>query len=87
MYEYIEVVDKIEGYDPSYIPIFHSSWSDWEEGGFVYIFEKDNKFYTIEGGHCVMVEDNSTVWDRDLCEISEDDAIQVMIEWEEKEFK
>ena len=43
----------------------------------------DGKFYEQQGGHSVMVEDNTDRWDP--WEVTESDALDTMIEWEEHE--
>ena len=79
------IVDFIEGYDATYLPIFQASWNSWEEGGWVVIFEKNKKLFAVEGGHCVMAKDNSTIWDRDSYEITQEEALRIMLEWEDEE--
>lgn len=71
-------------YDPSYNIVFEASWCDWEEYGWIYIFEKDGKYYALEGGHCVMCESYDTTWD-DLYLVSEDEALELMFRWAEHE--
>lgn len=79
--------DYFCGYDDSYTYIFYSSWESYEENGWIFIFEKEGKYYSIEGGYCVMqVYPYKTTWGKDLSgPMSEDEALKLMIEWEEIE--
>jgi len=64
--------------------IFYGWWSDWEEDGWIIICEKSGQYYYQEGGHCVMaVDDKEKLFQPDL--ISEEEALQLMLEWEEHE--
>ena len=74
----------ITGWDPSYEVVFRACWSDYEENGWIVIMKKGHRFYSQTGGYCVMCEDNTDRWDPQL--ISEDEAIELMLEWEEHEF-
>ena len=75
----------IDGYDPEYQPIFHAGWYGYEESSWVWIFERDGKYYDLTGGYSVMCEgDQNTVWS-DLREITEDIALEIMLDWDEHE--
>lgn len=73
------------GFDPSYNLIFSAGWSDWEEGGWLFIFEKDGQAYSIEGGHCVMTGTSEPSFPEDLEPLSQDEALAMMLEWEPNE--
>ena len=68
-------------YDPEYVPVWHAYWGDYEESGYFYLLERNGQLYVQEGGHCVMAEDNTEHWLPYA--VSYDDAIQLLIEWEE----
>lgn len=70
---------NITGWDPSYEVIFHASWSGYEENGWLAIMQKGTQFYSQTGGYCVMTDDNTDRWDPTL--ISEDVALELMLEW------
>ena len=74
---------SITGWDPSYKVVFHASWSDYEESGWIAIMENGHRFYSQTGGYCVMADNGEDRWDPQL--ISEDEAIELMLEWEEHE--
>ena len=73
-------INDIEGYKDSYIPHYYNSWSTYEEHGWVLICEKDNEFYLSEGGYSVMGDNSPDVFDPE--KISERDAIELIIEWD-----
>jgi len=73
------------GYDPSYNLIFQAEWSSWEEHGFVFLFEKDNRYFSIEADQNAMNCHLELSWDQNLCELDESEAIDLMIEWESLE--
>jgi hypothetical protein len=77
-------LEDVPGYDPSYEIVYHASWSDYEEHGYIYILRRDSQLYSLENGHSVMAEDNSERWD--LYPINEDQALTLMIEWDETEY-
>lgn len=68
-------------YDVSYIPVWHGSWHTYEENGWVFILEHNGSYYSLEGGHCVMADCNDSVWDP--VAITQDQALEIMFEWEE----
>lgn len=78
--------DYFNGYDPSYELVFHSAWSSYEEHGWIFIFQKDKKFFSIEGGYCVMSEEGykEANWS-ELVEISQEEALNLMLEWSDNE--
>jgi hypothetical protein len=45
--------DFFTNYDPGYKEVFHASWQDYEENGWIFIFEKGDEYFYIEGGYCV----------------------------------
>lgn len=63
--------------------VFHAYWSDWEEDGWIVICEKGGQYYYQEGGHCVMVENHDENFAPEP--ISQEEALQLMLEWEEHE--
>jgi hypothetical protein len=73
------------GYDPTYEPIFHAAWADWEEDGWVWIFVKNGQYYGIEGGYCLGAGgDGRSDWQY-LESLTHDEALNLMMEWEEHE--
>lgn len=72
---------EFEGWDPSYEVIFLGAWSDYEESGWVAVMHRNGRYYEQHGGYCVMAEDNTDYWDP--YPVSEDQAIETMIEWHE----
>ncbi len=75
---------EIDGWDPSYKVIFYAEWSDYEENGWVAILEHNGYFYEQNGGYSVFSDDNTDRWQPQI--ITEDDAIQIMLDWEEHEY-
>lgn len=68
-------------YDASYTPIYHDSWSTYEDNAWIYILEKDSQLYILEYSYSPFSEDSTPVWD--LEPVTEEYAIQEMIEWEQ----
>ena len=67
--------------DPTFVPVYHASWSDYEEHGLVFILEKEGMFYELVGGHSVMSGDYGDVWDPEP--ISDQAICETINEWEE----
>lgn len=75
--------DYFSGYDSSLRCVYDASWQTEEEHGWIFIFKKDNKYYSIEGGYCVMQEfPYEYNWKDDHVLISEDEALDLIDEWE-----
>lgn len=49
-------------YDPTYVPLWHGAWSDYEEYGWIYILEKVGQLYVLEGGYSVMTSEDTNDW-------------------------
>ena len=78
--------DYFSGYDNSFEFVYHSSWSSYEEHGWIFIFEKNKKYYSIEGGYCVFQEFAENYnWNKDLMQITADESLNLMIEWDKNE--
>ena len=76
--------ENFDGYDSSYRIVFVGEWSDWEENGWLFIFEKDNRFYFLQGSHCVMTINNRYSF-KNIQEITSDEALELMEEWADDE--
>jgi hypothetical protein len=72
-----------EAYDTDYMPIWHAEWSDYEEWGWIYILEKDGRFYEQTGGYSVMSSDNTPYWAPR--EITYEEMCEILDEWHEIE--
>jgi len=66
-----------DAYDPTFVPVWHASWSDHEECGWIYLLEKDGQHYLQQGGYSVMAEDNTPFWNP--WRVSEAEALDEMI--------
>ena len=62
--------------------IFYGWWADYEEDGWVIICEKEGQYYTQEGGHSVMGNSEEQL---NLDPITEEEALELMVEWAEHE--
>jgi hypothetical protein len=62
--------------------IFYGWWADYEENSWLIICEKKGQYYTQEGGHSVMGEDEEQL---DFEPITEEEALELMVEWAEHE--
>jgi hypothetical protein len=78
------ILAEIAGYDPTYEIIHHAAWCDYEENGWMFILRKDQQLYLLTWSYSVMAEDNTPEW-RPMT-VSEEEALEVMIEWEEHEY-
>lgn len=64
--------------------VFYASWSDYEEGGWCAITEKDGQYYEHSGGHCVMADPcTDDAWLP--AAVTQDEALATMLEWAEDE--
>ena len=66
-----------------YSLVYYGTWSTFEEHGSLLILQKDDQYFSLEGGHCVMAEDNRDETWADLTPITKDDAILAAKELEE----
>jgi len=77
------ILSELEGYDTTYDILHHVSWSDYEESGWMFILRKDNQLYLLTHSYSVMADDNTPGWWP--MPVSESEALDVMMEWEEFE--
>lgn len=66
--------------------IFSGDWSSYEEGAFIRVFQNKDKYFYVEGGDCPVAGyhfNDFTI--EDLIEISQDEAVGIMMEWAENE--
>lgn len=76
-------------YDSSYVECYHAAWSTYEEYGWIFVFKKENKYYSIRDGHCVYVPGSGD----DLLDfkesldgpLSEDEIWDIITEWNDVE--
>lgn len=61
--------------------VYENSWSDYEEGGWVIVFDFLGELFVIEGGYCVMVQDNTFDFNPDP--LLDWEFEQLKQEWEE----
>lgn len=80
-WELREILEEIPGYDPDFKIVHHASWSSYEEHAWMFILSKDAQLYAFEYHYSVMAEDNSVCWDP--YPVTTDQALELMIEWEE----
>lgn len=85
-----EALDYLKGIEAApanvwnvYTLVYFGTWSTFEEHGSLLILQKDDQYFSLEGGHCVMAEDNRDETWSDLNPISEADAILAAKELEE----
>ena len=77
--------EYFDGYTPEYELVFSSGWSSWEESGWIFIFEKDGRYFSMGGGDN---EDGSVRKCKipdDLCELTQEEALKDMLDWAEDE--
>lgn len=72
-------------YDPSYKIVFVGEWSDYEENGWIFIFCKDQQYFYLQGGYCLMVGWSPDPLFSDIDELTADEAIGMMLEWADVE--
>jgi len=66
--------------------VFEAGWFDYEAHGHITIYSRpDHTLYYIEEGSCPMAEEQN--FEYGPCDITLDEAIDLMIEWEEEEMK
>ncbi|TLX16242.1 hypothetical protein [Rhizobium sp. MHM7A] len=53
--EALEELTKMPGYDASYVLAYYNAWSDFEDNGWVAIFERNGQFFQCDGGYSPMV--------------------------------
>lgn len=79
-------IDDLEqaypGYDRSYVPIYHESWTTYEENGWVFILERLGQLYSLEYQYSVMSDDNSVIWNP--YPITDQQALDLIDEWDEQ---
>lgn len=82
-FERRDILSKLPGYNPEFEIVYYAYWSDYEESGYIFILYHERQFYSLRNGYCVMSDDNVDRWDPHP--ITENEAIELMIEWEEIE--
>jgi hypothetical protein len=82
-YERDEILAQIAGYDPTYAIVHHASWADYEESGWMFILRRGTQLYLMQHNYSVMADDDTPEWDPHP--ISEREALEEMIEWEQHE--
>lgn len=78
-----EYENFLKSTDPSWQVLFRAYYAEDEEDDWIIIFEKDNQYLQIKGGHSVMLEPEEQYPSHIL--ISEDEVYEQMQEWEEFE--
>lgn len=68
-------------YDSSFTPVWKGYWCTYEENGWCYVLEKDGQLYILDYMYSVMSDDNERYWDP--YPVTEEEALERMIEWEE----
>lgn len=68
-------------YDPGFVPVWHAAWSDYEECGWIYVLERDGRYFVQEGGYSVMADDNTPCWHP--YEVSDGRLWEILVDWEE----
>lgn len=77
------ILEKLPGYDPSFIPIHYAAWNDYEENGYMFILRKDSQLYVFNYQYSVFSDDNSEYWNP--IPVSDNEALSWMLGWEEHE--
>ena len=68
-------------YDPAYVPVWHASWCDYEESGWIYVLQKGTQYYVVQGGYSVMAEDNTSCWAP--MPVGDAELWEILLDWEE----
>lgn len=79
----IHYLEELEGYDPTYDIIHHAEWCGCEDGGWMFVLRRDGQLYLQMHINAAGAYDNTPHW-RPM-PITEDEALQVMMEWEDHE--
>lgn len=66
-----------------YSLVYYGAWSTFEEHGSLLILKKDDQYLSLEGGHCVMADDNRDETWGDIIPITKAVAIIAVKEIEE----
>lgn len=77
------ILERLPGYDPSFVPIHYAAWNDYEEHAYMFILRKDRQLYLLNFHHCVLAQDNHEYWDP--IPVNNDEALEWMLEWEQYE--
>lgn len=78
-----QFADYFQNYDPSYEILFQDDWSGYEDSGWLFLFERDGKYYRIEGGTSALCYNDSPPNFKDeLEEITADEVLASLEEWE-----
>jgi hypothetical protein len=78
-----DILSELPGYNPEFEIIHYAYWADYEESGYMFILRHYGQLYSLHNGYCVMSDDNIDCWDPHP--ITEDRAIELIIEWDEIE--
>jgi len=66
-------------YDESFVPVYYAGCSDYSSCAWVYILEKDSKFYTLEYCYSPEASNEEAVWD--LEEVSLENVMELVEYW------
>lgn len=70
-----------QDYDPAFVPVWHASWSDYEECSWIYVLQKGAQYYVQQDGYSVMEEDNTDRWAP--YPVSDLRFWEILLDWEE----
>jgi hypothetical protein len=73
----------LPGADLTVNVLFFARWSNFEEGGGFYVFERDGQYFILEGGHYVESEGPDWSWSPEA--VTADVALARMLEWADDE--
>jgi len=75
-FEYVRDIEGVpENIWNEYSLVYYGSWSTYEESGSLLILYKKGRYFTLEGGHCVLDENLGEETWADLQAVSKADAI------------
>lgn len=83
-FEYVRDIEGVpENIWDEYSLVYYGTWSTFEEHGSLLILQKDDQYFTLEGGYSVMSECNSEETWADLECVTNAEAIRMANEFQE----
>lgn len=73
-------LSQLAGFDPAYTIVYHNTWSDFDGGGWIAVFERDGSLFMASYDYSPEVGDGGEVIDYEP--VSEERAMEEIAEFE-----
>jgi len=74
--------EEFPGYDQSYVPVIGGSWSDYSGCAWMVLLERNGQLYELSYCSGPYSDDSGADWN-DITPVTEQQAFDLLLEWEE----